>query len=665
MRWARAWLGAACLVAACGGGGSGNGDGAGGDDDPGDGAQPPGDSTVTVSVSSPAAGAQLIESEDPTIVVAGRVTVSGESAGEPEAWVNGVRVPVQADGSFSTELSPVPGINHILIEGGDGLGPLVPGGEMDVLWASDYLAPIAGTTGFDIAGAVELSIGQRFLDLRAPGTTLDLTTDPVVAHDLASAVELILWHIDLASLLEGGIQIGEGDSSIDISVPSVLPENILVDARIVDSPDRGILLDIDLLGVSVEMEGTFQFAGSTLVIAGGIAADMHASARLSLSTGPDGAIEVGVEAATATVGPLSPGFTGPDGDELDALIALGGNDFRLLIENAIAEVLIPTFTERGPPILEALLGAADDLLDDLDVELDPGFGRPVQLQLDGQLGALEVVPGPAIGSAPGHVTVHQDLTILTVGVTEGLPEGEPLHPASRGAPRLDLKSAPPDAPTTGVRLAIRLDLFNALLHSLWDAGLLEGQGSFGGLSAEFSAKLPPVVRPTPQETICTIEGERCDVTLQLGQVEVTLPDTRQTFAVSASAGARIAIDGATVSILVQPVPAVRVWEISEEPGTLPPELVEDLIADVAWPVLFGAIGENLTVALPLPDLAELGLADLAPGLATASLELVTRRPPTVSGGALVLDADIALETPPPGSTGPGLRGVETGAALSR
>jgi hypothetical protein len=661
MRRARAWLGAACLVAACGGGGGGNDDGPGGDDDPGDGTEPPGDSTVTVSVSSPAAGAQLIESEHPTIVVAGSVTVSGESAGEPEAWVNGVRAPVQADGSFSTELSPVPGINHILIEGGDGLGPLVPAGEMDVLWASDYLAPVAGTTGFEIAGALELSLGQRFLDLRAAGTTLDLTTDPVVADDLASAVELILWHIDLASLLEGGIQIGEGDSSIDITVPSVLPENILVDARIVDSPDRGILLDIDLLDVSVEMEGFFQFAGNTLVIAGGIAADMHASARLSLSTGPDGAIEVGVEAATATVGPLSPGFTGPDGDELDALIALGGNDFRLLIENAIAEVLIPTFTERGPPILEALLGAADDLLDDLDIELDPGFGRPVLLQLDGQLGALEVVPGPPIGSAPGHVTVRQDLSI----VAEGLTEGEPVHPASRGAPRLDLKSAAPDAATAGVRLAIRLDLFNALLHSLWDAGLLEGQGSFAGLSAEVSAKLPPVVRPTPQETTCTIEGERCDVTLQLGQVEVTLPDAGQSFAVSASAGARIAIDGATVSILVQPVPAVRVWEISEEPGTLPPAAVEELIADVAWPALFGAIGENLTVALPLPDLAELGLADLAPGLATASLELVTRRRPTVSGGMLVLDADILLETPPPGSTGLRLQGVETGVALSR
>jgi hypothetical protein len=456
MRRARAWLGIACLVAACGGGnGNGNGDGTGGgDDDPGDGDEPPGETTVTVSVSSPAPGAELIASEHPSIRVAGSVTVSGESSGEPDAWVNGVRVPVQADGSFATELPPAPGVNHIVVEGSDGLGPLVLGGEMDVLWAPDYAAPLAGTTGFDLAGALELSLGQRFFDVRAPGTTLDLSTDPVVAGDLASALELILWHVDLAGLLEGGIQVGEGDSSIDITIPSVAPRNIVVDARIVDGPDRAIQLDIDLLGVSVEMEGTFQFVGRTLVIDGRIAADMFAGARLTLATGPDGSIDVGVEAATATVGPLVPDFTGPDGDELDALITLGGNDFRLLVENAIAEELIPPFTERVPPLLEALLGATDDLLDDLDLSLDPGFGRPVQLELDGQLGALEVVPGPAIGSEPGRVTVRQDLSIRT--------QGKPIHPSSRGAPRLDVMPAPPGPTATGVRLAIRLDLFNAL-----------------------------------------------------------------------------------------------------------------------------------------------------------------------------------------------------------
>jgi hypothetical protein len=647
MRRACTWLGIACFVAACGGSGNGDGDDTDDtdaddtddtDDDPGDGDQPV-EPTVTVTVSSPAPGAELIASEHPSILVAGSVTVSGESSGEPEAWVNGVLVAVQADGSFTTELSPVPGINHIVVEGSDGIVPLVLGEEMDVLWATDYVAPLAGTTGFDLSGALELGLGQRFFDMRALGTTLDLTTDPVIASDLASALELIVWHIDLAGLLDGGIQVGDGDSSIDITIPTVSPDDIVVDARIVDSPERAIQVDVDLLGVSIGMEGTFQFVGRTLVIDGSIAADMHAGARLSLATGPDGSIDVGVVGATATVGPLVPSFTGPDGDELDALIALGGNDFRLLIENAIAEQLIPTFTEHVPPLLESLLGATDDLLDDLDFTLDPGFGRPVELQLDGQLGGLEVVPGPAIGSAPGRVTVRQDLSIRT--------EGKPIHPASRGAPRLDLMAGPPDATTTGVRLGIRVDLFNALFHSLWNAGLLEGEASFGGLSAVVSAKLPPVVRSTPLETTCTIEGARCDVTLQLGQVEVALPDAQQSFALSASAGARIVIDGATVSILIQEVPTVRVWETSEVPGTVQPEVVRELIASVAWPALFGAIGENLTVALPLPDLAELGLADLAPGLADASLELVTRRRPTFSGGMLVLDADIALETPPP------------------
>ena len=53
----------------------------------------------------------------------------------------------------------------------------------------------------------------------------------MVAHDLASALELILWNIDLASLLNGGIHFANGSSSLDINIPSATPNEILVDAR--------------------------------------------------------------------------------------------------------------------------------------------------------------------------------------------------------------------------------------------------------------------------------------------------------------------------------------------------------------------------------------------------------------------------------------------------
>ncbi|HEY0989010.1 MAG TPA: hypothetical protein VGD80_18205, partial [Kofleriaceae bacterium] len=187
------------------------------------------------------------------------------------------------------------------------------------------------------------------------------------------------------------------------------------------------------------------------------------------------------------------------------------------------------------------------------------------------------------------------------------------------------------------------DFLNALLHALWNAGMLEGTVMAGGLPAMVSAKLPPVIRPTPASSPCKIDGERCDVQLQLGQVEAKL--LGQAFGLNASAGARIEVDGSTVSLKIQMTPDLKVWTTA--PGSLTPETVTTLISTLIWPMLFGAIGDNLKIQLPLPDLATLGLADLAPGLADAQLLLQMRQRPTFSAGHLVLGADLTLATPPP------------------
>lgn len=589
---------------------------------------------ITVAIRSPAPGAELLAADNPMIVVSGTVTTSDPSQGELEAWVNGVRVDVQA-GAFTAKLTPDVGVNHIKVEGGDGLGELI-GQELDVMWAPEYLSPLSGQTGFDLAGALELRLGQRFFDARLLGSALDLSTDPVVARDVSSALELILRHVKLADLVAtqfpDGIHIGGGGASLDITIPSVTPANIITDARIVDGSQRAIDLKIDLLGVFIAMDGSFTFSGSTLVVDGGITADLHASARLTLGTAADGSIEIGVTGVTAVLGPLVPGFVGANGEDLNAFITVGGAGFRALIEGLLAD-LIPTLTDRLPPLLEMLLGAADNLLDDISFTLDTGLGTPVMLQLDGHIGALDV----RAGATSGHVTVRQDLTVRT--------SGAPIHPASRGAPRLDTLTGEPVLNTAGVHLTMHQDFLNALLHALWNAGMLEGPLAAGGLQATVSARLPPVVRPTPASSPCTIDGERCDVLLQLGQVEVELPSFGQSFAVNASAGARIEVDGGSVSLKIQKVPELRVWQTT--PGTLEPASVADLIAKLVWPKLFGAIGDNLTIALPLPDLAALGLGDLAPGLADAQLLLQMRQRPSIGAGRLVLGADLVFTTPPP------------------
>src|SRR5262249_19594603 len=131
------------------------------------------------------------------------------------------------------------------------------------------------------------------------------------------------------------------------------------------------------------------------------------------------------------------------------------------------------------------------------------------------------------------------------------------------------------------------------------------------------------------------------------QIEVQLPSFQQTFGINASAGARIEVRGGTVSLAIQKVPELRVWEISPTHSGLNADTVRQLIVTLVWPQLFGAIGNNLTSQLPLPDLASLGLGELAPGLANALLALQMRQHPTVSGGLLVLGADLTLSTPRP------------------
>ena len=593
-------------------------------------AGPPG---ITLAITSPAPGAELLAAEHPTIVVSGTVTTTGPGRAAPEVWVNGTRMDVQA-GAFMAELTPEAGVNHIKVEGSDGIDGLAEQ-ELDVMWAPEYLAPVSGQTGFEVPGALELQLGQRFFDSRLLGTALDLSTDPVVARDLASALELVLWQVNLAGLIPGGIHVGDPSAALDITIPSATPTNIVADARIIDTPQPGIDLKIDLLGVFLAMNGSFTFGGRTLVIDGGITVDLHAAARVTLGTAADGSIQVGVTGVTATIGPLAPDFVGPNGEELDALITIGSTAFRGLIEGLLAGQLIPTFTDRVPPLLGTLLGATDKLLDNLQFTLDPGLGKPVTLKLDGRLGALDV----GAGITSGHVTVREDVTLGT--------SGSPIHPDSRGAARLDTTADAPAFNTAGVHLTMRQDLLNTLLHALWNAGMLEGQLTSGGLSANVSARLPPIVRPTPASSPCTIGGELCDVELQLGQVEVQLPAFAQSFGINASAGARIEVDGSTVSLAIQMVPELRIWETSAMPGSLTPDAVHDLIASVVWPQLFGAIGNNLTIKLPLPDLASLGLGDLAPGLANAQLVLQGRQRPSVTAGRIILGADLSLTTPHP------------------
>src|SRR5688500_1531435 len=136
--------------------------------------EPPEPGEISLEITSPSAGAELLSAEHPTIVVTGTATTSNPSYGAFEVYVNGQRVELDDAGAFTAEITPIAGINHVAVDVTDGVNMLVSR-ELDVMWAPDYLPPIAGTTGFDLASALELRLGQRFFDGRFFGTTLDLS----------------------------------------------------------------------------------------------------------------------------------------------------------------------------------------------------------------------------------------------------------------------------------------------------------------------------------------------------------------------------------------------------------------------------------------------------------------------------------------------------------
>ncbi|MBV8761679.1 MAG: hypothetical protein JO257_30575 [Deltaproteobacteria bacterium] len=588
---------------------------------------------VSLAVTSPKPGAEIA---DTTITVTGSVATTNPDYGKLRASVNGTAVDLSGDGAFTAQVPAVVGVNHLVVDASDGLSAPARQ-QLDVLWAPDWLPPATGTTTFAVPDALDLYLGQRFFDGRQLGTTLDMSTDPVVAHDLAAALELILWNIDLASLLSGGIHAGTGNSTLDINIPAATPAEITVDTVIAGPSELD--LAIDLNGVFLSTTGQFTYGNRTLQLAGGISADMHASARMVLSVNSDGTIGVDVQDVTATVGPLVPAFTGPDADTLDGFIRVGNNDFRLLVENIIQQQLIPTFTNKIPPLLQQLLGATDKLLNNVSFTLDAKLGTPVMLTLNGAISALDVTPGPAFAESPGHITNRQTVTITTASA--------PIHSDSRGAIRVAATPVLPSTATTALGITLSQDFLNAVLHALWNSGLLEGNASVGGFSAGVSAKLAPVVIPVPDNTTCDVDGIRCDLLVQLGQIQVDLPDFNQSFAISATAGARVVVAGNTVSLSISQDPTVLVWETSAVPGRLSTDAVHDLVTKAVWPQLFGAIGNNLHITLPIPDLASLGLSQLSPNLANAQLQLDVQQRASVTAGYLGLNADVALQTPHP------------------
>jgi hypothetical protein len=586
----------------------------------------------TVIVTSPEPGAHLLSSEsDGNIQVEGSIFDTNPHA-KLSVYVNGHRASIEPDGRFELALPAEFGVTHLVIEGSDGFhAPTMT--QMDVLMADGYLPPHEGTTRFELQDALVIRLGQTFFDELLGGSSLNLGASPVVARDIAAILELVLLNLDLSSLFGPGPIFDFGDT-FQLSIVSVSVGDAVADLAIAQHQGLGLTLNVN--DVFIEMSGFLNLLGENFVIAGGVRTDVRGTIRLDLGIDAEGQLASSVVVEEFDIGSIYPMFSGSDGTFFNEFIDLPTIQmtFAELVRDQIGGEIVEELVGVIPAMLVDVLNGIGGIFAGLEIELPlpPELGDPLTVQLDSRLAGVAWLAG----ADTGRVDAAIDLSIETAA--------PPLHGDAPGLPQADVTPTPPFSSALGLQLAIRQDVVNALLHSLWNAGLLDVEVNVGGIAAVVTPRLPPVMKMAPMSTTCAIDGVRCDAIVQLGQVEVSALGAVS--AVSLEAGVGLDFRDGAISLKLQQDPAITLWEVqrSTTSALLNGFLLSFLQSDIL-PALTSLVGEELTIALPLPDPTSLGLEEIAPALADATLEVSALGRIDAASGYLGLGADVSFVVP--------------------
>lgn len=571
------------------------------------------DSSPTIEVTKPAPGAELDAAAMGMIEVAGTVT---DTNGTPALFINGVPVELTNDGSFESTVAPRFGINHIEFAASDGVNPATTETAVDVMWANDYEAvPDTGRPELDQPNGLILWLGQRFVDDGVPpGSAMDGSR---LTKDLADIIELVLLNIDFLSQITNPVV----DSSnftlnvtgVDIGKPTV----------IADITDNGIEMYIQIKDLMVTTDGGLSIEGQNLDLDGDVTATFSALASLDISkSSPSDPVEVQVGQLALAVEEADANFASA---EANAIFELAQSALRNTIESLLISTIEEAFVNQLPVLISDLLNGLDEVLADQTLDLDIGLGTPVTVNLDGGISTLETV-------FRNRIQADLDLAAYV--------DVMPAWPASRGIALLEpMPVGTPFFESSRIQLAVKTSFVNGLMHTLWNAGLLEldvtEQLPIAADEALISAKLPPLIRPP-------LEGQTDDFVVQIGQLELTLTlaGRTETHGINIETGIDFIFMDNNLAVTFADTPTFRTWLISssEPKPLLSAEALESLLASQVYPQLLSALTDGLAIPLPIPDLS--GLGNVAAPLANFELTLGSIRPVAVREGYIVLDAEL-------------------------
>jgi hypothetical protein len=459
--------------------------------------------------------------------------------------------------------------------------------------------------------AALLSLGQRFFDDGVP-----VTLGVPRSDDLSDLVALVVERAELTPLLPDPLV--DGGDALRLRVRDVRARDVSVDLDILDG---ALELFVRVARLEVDTEGGMDIQGTKVSLDGGLMASLSLLAQLSLAIGPDGGVEVTLSDFYTALESASSQFVAP---EANAVFRLAESSLRTRLEDALSGVLADALVGQLPALLEDALGSLESLLRDRHFTLSFAPLPEQTLALDGRFAEASLAYGE-------HVQLGLD---VQVGTNSG-----PLH---AGAPGVPQRAAEPVVETfdgRAMQLALRMDLVNLLLHTLWNGGLLEIRGvdaaASGGLSdllkhVTVSGKLPPVLRAAEP-------WEQGDAVLELGQLELTF-ELGETSRYGATVSLPVQIDARDGALRLElGSPHFDAWLIESTAAT---PLSGEELAEIAMPLLIPVLEDALNgnpIAIELPSFSVGELTAIAPSLAGFELALTPGDEVVVRGDALIID----------------------------
>ncbi|MFU8805800.1 MAG: hypothetical protein ACNA8W_18455, partial [Bradymonadaceae bacterium] len=530
--------------------------------------------------------------------------------------LNGMPVEVNQEGHFSASLIPHFGVNSIEVIASDNVHSQSTRKRFDVLWAADYLLPEEDRNGLRLDDGIAFRLGQGFFDNGLPPTVL--SEQQIITEDLADIIYLLLSYIDLGESIPNPVVDSDvfylevGD--VDVHEPYVE----------IDVTDDGLELFIQISHLQAATAGHIELSDRTLDLTGHILASLSIIAQITVSKdGPELPFDIELANFELAIESAEAHF---ESVEANAIFELAESALRENLEALLLDTISTSFVDVLPDFLLDLFSSLEQAMADRSFEIDLGLGQPFALSFDGRIGFLDTHYREALEGA-----VEVDMSV-------DLPA---IHIHSRGVPlMMPLVKEPPFFYTSRIQIGLRLAMVNGMLHTLWNAGLLEldvGDLLPDGVAAliqdaSFSAKLPPLLSPP-------LFGEPHDLLLHLGQIEVHLEYAAQTdvFAANLVVGVDLVVDHGEIGIQIADEPRLALWLV-ETTGSAPvlnEQNLRQLILAQLWPELEASLGAGLSFGLPVPDLG--ALADYAPALEALALELRMTRPLAVRDGFILLD----------------------------